>query len=628
MRSGGRCRHAAAGNTVDRRVAGGAADDRRSPFLNRSGFAGDQLRFGKIRRRVVDRIDADRQGHFGACARLVGGGDRSAAHPGAVERHEFDLVGVMLAIVVQINQLAGGQLSAGDDVADVHRNAIQCQAAVRWQLGDPEAQRLVDGVAGFRRQVGNRVVGVAQSNIAGQQGDRLPSGDEGDRRSGQRRIVLWRDAERERLYGADQFAVRDGVGEVVVENLVAVMHESDPTQIHILLSKRLIDQQPGAVEGYRAAGRQRMQAVDQLAGRLLGVGGVEHAERATGQRLAAAFQDVEMPGSSRRRGGVDRQRQRQGVAVDRLGGRHGDAEGVDGQRAVLRRVVVNTSVARIGQNALAAVFDGEVDTVGAWRAARLLPRNVNQCAGIDVGLRETGAESQQLATEHEIAEVGIRHRGQGVGQIGRWRIDVADPQHGVGDDHRRAAQRLRNVVRQHRVVVVGVNVQVDRRGGRRADASPTTGVGDRQIEAVEQGFAAVMTVGQQADIGDDERRAWRGRQDRRAGISQRAVSWQAGDLVRKGRIVRIDDVDPSAVAADEGGQGAVVVQADVAFTLDDRDVGGDRGCLIDRIDMYGEHLIGEQAAGAVVERQFEGIVGPAGPDLTTVMGIGKLLDIG
>jgi hypothetical protein len=70
-----------------------------------------------------------------------------------------EAVGEVLAAVVGVYELAGGEFGGRHVVAHADARAVELEAAVGDVAGDLEAQRVVDGVAGF--VVGGRVVGVA-----------------------------------------------------------------------------------------------------------------------------------------------------------------------------------------------------------------------------------------------------------------------------------------------------------------------------------------------------------------------------------------------------------------------------------------------------------------------------------
>ena len=72
MRARGRRGKAGTRHTIDGGVARSATDSRRGTFLDCAGLAADQFRLCDINRRIVQRINRDRQGDFSPHTDLIG----------------------------------------------------------------------------------------------------------------------------------------------------------------------------------------------------------------------------------------------------------------------------------------------------------------------------------------------------------------------------------------------------------------------------------------------------------------------------------------------------------------------------------------------------------------------------
>ena len=119
MRAGGvKSRRSRTRDTVDDRITRCAANDCRSALLNRTCLASDQLELVDLRRRVVDRGNENRHGHFRAGADLIGGRRGRGGNPLVVDRDQFKRIGEGFAAVVGVNQISGSQLRRRDFGAD------------------------------------------------------------------------------------------------------------------------------------------------------------------------------------------------------------------------------------------------------------------------------------------------------------------------------------------------------------------------------------------------------------------------------------------------------------------------------------------------------------------------------
>ena len=276
------------------------------------------------------------------------------------------------------------------------------------------------------------------------------------------------------------------------------MLEGHAATVHIGLGEGLADGQRRAVESHRTAAWQRQEPVDQLHRRVIAVGGVQHG---VVKRCCCAFQQAYAVAAPCGRYCIARYRSWCRAGINRRGIGNFDAERVDRERAVLGVGVVNTAIAHIGIDAVAAILDGERDAVGARGVGQ---SHVNQLACRNIGLREGGPCSKRLAVQLEVALGRRGHTGKRVDQVGVARIRVSDFEHGRRDGQARCpgAQGLGQMGRQHRVVVVWVNGEVDRarRRGWRPRAAAV--VGDAHIEAVCGGLGAVVAVGQLGDVVD------------------------------------------------------------------------------------------------------------------------------
>ena len=94
---------------------------------------------------------------------MIGCSGRTRSDALVVDGNKPEAVGEVLAAVVGVDQLAGGQLGRRYVVTHTYAHAVQRQTAVGDVACDLEAQGVVDGVAGF--VVGGRVVGIGEDDV-------------------------------------------------------------------------------------------------------------------------------------------------------------------------------------------------------------------------------------------------------------------------------------------------------------------------------------------------------------------------------------------------------------------------------------------------------------------------------
>ena len=305
--------------------------------------------------------------------------------------------------------------------------------------------------------------------------------------------------------------------------------------------------------------------------------------------------------------------------------RHNDAEGIDGQRTVLGRRVVDPAITQIRKNPLSAILDGERDRIGSGgRRAR----DVSHVTGVDIGLGKTGTGRQNQAIQGEIAQRRVGDAGERVGQRAWWRIGIGHPQHSVGDGQRRRAvgHRLLHISGEHRVVVVRIDAEVDRCIGRGRRTGAATRIADTDIETVRRAVAAIMAVCQFRPVTDDKRAADRGGRDFGTVIEQLAVRRQTGDRQGWNRLtLGVNNRDRPARPANRWQQ-TIIVEPDTGLALDNPDASPNDRCLIHRLQGDIHDLVGEQATGTIVDGDHK-TVGPGRRDLTTVVLIAELGNI-
>ncbi len=617
---GGQGGGACAGDAIGVGVSQGAADGGRGAFGDGPGLAADQLGLVLVLVRIVDGREGDRDDQLGAGAGVIGGRGGARGDALVVDRDEPEAVGEVLAAVVGVDQLAGGELGCRHVVAHADGHAVEGEAAVGDVAGDLEAQGVVDGVAGF--VVGGRVVGVGEDDVGRRDGDAAALGPEDAAAvGGGGRVVLGRDGEGEIADGGFGGAVGDRVGEDVVEVFAAGMDEGDVPGIYVCLGEAVEVRQGRAVEADAAAGGQGQDAVSQLGGYGVRVGGgelgvVEGDGLPFEQRRCVAAAGVGHV--------IDRRGRGHGVAVD-AGALHVDAEGVDRQGVGAGHV--DAAIPGGGVDAAIAVLDGEADAVGAWRGGE---GDVDQSSVGDVLLGEGGARHQPGAAEAEVAFGRIRDGGERVGEAAVRGVGVGHLEHRRGDGQAGAGagESLGDVGGEHRVVVVADDPDLDGGVLGQGDAGAAATVGDAHVEAVGRagGLAAIVAVGELAQVGHDEGAACAGAGDRYAIVFERAMGGQAGDAVAEDGVVRVAARDGAAGRGHRRHQVGVGGEADVLLAFEDGDRAGHAGRLVDRGDGHGDHLVGQQATGAVIDGDEEGVVGGC-QHLVAIVGIAELGDL-
>ena len=132
----------------------------------------------------------------------------------------------------------------------------------------------------------------------------------------------------------------------------------------ILLGEGLIDEQRAAIEGHIAAGRQAMKSVNPFRRDVVRVGRIEHRR---GQDDGLTLQQAGRFRAACARSDVDRRVAGQcGRVCGHRCRRYDNAEGIDRQRAVLGRRVVDTAVTQIRQDPLPAILT--VNEIASIRA--------------------------------------------------------------------------------------------------------------------------------------------------------------------------------------------------------------------------------------------------------------------
>ena len=551
---------------------------------------------------------------------MIGCCGRNCSDALVVDGNKPEAVGEVLAAVVGVNQLAGREVCGAHEVTHIEGDAVEGQAAVADVAGDLEAQGVVDGVAGF--VVGGRVIGVGEDDVGRCDGDATALGPEDAAAiGGGGCVVLGRDGEGEVADGGFCRAIGDRVGEDVVEVFAAGMDKGDAPGIHVGLGETVEVFQCRAVEPDAAAGGQGEDPVGQLPGYRVRVSGGELGVVESDRLTLKQGCGVAAAGG---RHDVDHSGQRYGAAVY-AGALHVDAEGVDRQRVGARHVDAAVPGRRV--DAAVAVLDGEADAVGAGAGGE---GDVDQAAAGDVLLGEGGAGHQPVAAQAEVALSRVGNGRQGVGEAAVRRVGVGHLEHGRGDDEAGggAGEGLGNIGGEHRVVVVADDPDLDGSVVGEGDAGAAAAVGDAHFEAVGRtgGLAAVVTVGELAQVGYDEGAADAGRGDDHAIVFQRALTGQAGDAVSEDGVVRVGAGDGAAgrrYGRDEIGVGG---QADILFAFEDGDRAGDGGGLVDRGDLDIDGTTQEQTTGAVIDGDEEG-VGSGGEHLVAVVGVAELGDL-
>ena len=335
----------------------------------------------------------------------------------------------------------------------------------------------------------------------------------------------------------------------------------------ILLGEGLIDKQRAAIEGHVTTGRQAMESVNPFRRDIVRIGGIEHCR---GQDHSLALQQVGRLQAACARSDIDRRVAGQCGRVCGHRCRYDDAEGIDRQRAVLGRRVVDTAVTQIRQDPLPAIHDGERDRI---RSGGRRARDVLHVTGVDIGLGKTGTGRQSQAIQGEIAQRRVGYAGERVSQRAWWRIGIGHPQHGVGDGQRGRAvgHRLLHISGEHRVVVVRIDAEVDRCIGRGRRTGAATRIADSDIEAVRRAVATIMAVCQFRPVTDDKRAADRGGRDFGAVIEQFAVRRQTGDRQGWNRLtLGVNNRDRPARPANRRQQ-TIIVEPDTGLALDNPD---------------------------------------------------------
>ena len=319
------------------------------------------------------------------------------------------------------------------------------------------------------------------------------------------------------------------------------MDKGDTPGVHVGLGEAVEVFQGYAVEPDAAAGGQGQDAVGQLPGHGVRVGG---GELGVVQGDGFTLNQGRGVAAAGGRHVVDYCGRRHGAAVY-ASALHVDAEGVDRQGVGAR--YIDAAVPGGGVDAAVAVLDREADAVGARAGGE---GDVDQTAVGDVLLGEGGACHQPVAAQAEVALCRVGDGGKGVGEAAVGRVGVGHLEHGRGDDQAGggAGERLGDVGAEHRVVVVADDPDLDGGVVGQGDAGAAAAVGDAHVEAVGRtgGLAAVVTVGELAQVGDDEGAADAGRGDDHAIVFQRALTRQAGDAVGKDGVVRVAAGDGAA----------------------------------------------------------------------------------
>ena len=639
--------------TVAAGVANRAADGQLAPLLQGWNAAVAGLALADELGGVVERIDTDGDDDRGALAPLVGGVARrwvrigigvvgGGGHALVVQGDDGEAVAVMLSPAVNVAQPARVQVRLGDHLALCDgipgRAVIQLQAAVLGQLIDPEAQHVVEGIA--VGPVAGIVVAVGEDDMAPaprvdhqaaalDQPDLIPA-------TGHGRVVLRLDRNAERLQRGNGVAVRDVEGEAGLEVLAAIVLEANPAILDVLLGEGAQQAERLAANEYRAVGGQAEQAIGELLGRNTRA---DRRKLARAQRVELPFGDV-----------ADAQRQgtAQGGDLGRRQFRTGawlgggafvaDLEGMHRQRRAGAAVRVDAPVARRREQAAVAVHDGELEG-GVVAVARIA--DVLDLPGVDVGLGEGETGRQVLARMIHVPQVtaAAGHFRQRVGQALGGRLGVPHLEHAVGDRQDRARVARSRIRPEHdggkrsravwlgaaipvRIVVVGDDGQADGLlGRRRGRTRATAAIGHDDLEAVAGGFAAVVVVGEQSQVGVVDRLA---QCHGRAVVPQRAMAGQAGDLHGMGGIVRIGDAQVAARTTDDGHRAAH--QPHTGFPLDQHDAATGAGGIVHGRDVHGDGLVGQQPARAIVHGDGEGIGGVA-QDLAAVVLVDQVGDV-
>ena len=158
------------------------------------------------------------------------------------------------------------------------------------------------------------------------------------------------------------------------------------------------------------------------------------------------------------------------------------------------------------------------------------------------------------------------------------------------------------------------------RGGR-GGAGATAGIGHLDLEAVAGGFAAVVVVGEQAQVGVGYGLPIA---HRRTVVFQGAVCRQARDLHGVGAVVGVGNGQAAARTANH--RDGAAHQRHIGFALDQHDGAAGAGRLVARGDVHGHHLAGEDAARAIVHGDGEA-VGGGGQHLRAVVLVGQLAEV-
>ena len=107
---------------------------------------------------------------------------------------------------------------------------------------------------------------------------------------------------------------------------------------------------------------------------------------------------------------------------------------------------------------------------------------------------------------------------------------------------------------------------------------------------------------------------------------ERAMGGQAGDAVAEERCRRVAaEMAPQGVVYRRH-QVGVGGEADVLLAFEAVTVCGHAGRLVDQGDGHGDHLVGQQATGAVIDGDEEGVVGGC-QHLVAVVGVAELGDL-
>ncbi len=213
-----------------------------------------------------------------------------------------------------------------------------------------------------------------------------------------------------------------------------------------------------------------------------------------------------------------------------------------------------------------------------------------------------------------------RDAGERVGDALRGRLHVPCQQQAAGDRQRGAQVACSRVRPEHDgwklacsvrqrgcvppgIVVVRDDVQGDRLlAGLDRHAGATARVTDLDAEAVAARLRAVVIVGEQEQGGVGDRLI---RRDGHTVVLQRAVGGQRGDEHVVAGVVRVADRQVATRSADD--RYGAADQRHAGFALDQRDAAACCGSIVLRRDVDGDGLVGQQATGAVVDRDPEGV---------------------